>query len=405
MSAFFTPYEGRRPYLFISYSHRDSREVLETITLLHRRKVRLWYDEGIAAGNDWPRNIETHMRCSAMVLFFLSQHSLSSDNCLSEIETAVSLKKPVLYFTLDDGQPAQGSKWAKLLESCLPLPTPAKPQARADAVMGHKKLKRSFYHRWTERLPRGLFGFLLSLLLFGAALVGGYGLYAGWFDRVIAEVTAPATPTPRPTATMTPTPTPTPTPTAEVTATPGATPTFPSDITTVTFPDEEQERAIRAILGSSEARIDLQELVAVTELSIVGNLPVADIGHTAFTFGGDCLVYGSKVFEGKVKDLSLIGRLAYLEKLALVRQPLTSPAALSGLVMLRELYLSGNQAMTSLRGLSDLPRLTKLHLEHSGVRDLSPLMDLPSIETVTVSADMLPLTWPEDCHFTVVLVP
>lgn len=401
MSEFFTPYEGKRPYLFISYSHRNSKEVLETITLLHRRKVRLWYDEGIPAGNDWPKNIETHMRCSAMVLFFLSRTALASPNCLSEIDTAVSLKKPVLYFTLDDAEPE--GRWAELLKSCLPLPTPAEPKERADAVMGHKKLKRSFYHRWTERLPKGLFGFLLSLLLFGAALVGGYGLYAGWFDKVIAEVTAPATPTPRPTASPTPTPTPTPTPAP--TDTPGPTPTLPSDITAVTFPDEEQEKAVRAALRSGEERVCLQELAAVTELSIVGNLPVASIENTAFTHEGDCLVYGSRVVEGKVEDLSLIGKMAYLEKLALVRQPLKNVSALSGLVMLSELYLSGNKSLTSLGGLSDLPRLTTLHLEHSGVRDLSPLGTLPSLRTVTVSADMLPLTWPEGCPFTVVLVP
>ena len=401
MSEFFTPYEGKRPYLFISYSHRNSQEVLETITLLHRKKVRLWYDEGIPAGNDWPKNIETHMRRSAMVLFFLSETALLSPNCLSEIETAVALKKPVLYFTLDDSQP-QG-RWAELLASCLPLSTPKTAGERASAVMGHKKLKRSFYRRWTEKLPRGLFGFLLSLLLFGAAVVGGYGLYVGWFDRVITEVTATPAPTLRPTPAPTPTPTPTPTP--GPTATPAPTPTFPSEITQVNFPDEEQERAVRAILGSSEEKIYLQELAAVKALSIVGNLPVADIEHTAFTHEGVCLVNGVKVQTGKVRDLSLIGRMAYLEKLALVNQPLSSPAALSGLVMLSELYLSGNEGMTNLVGLTDLPRLEILHLEHSGVRDLSPLAALPSLKTVTVSADMLPLTWPADCHFTVVLVP
>ena len=401
MSEFFTPYEGKRPYLFISYSHRNSQEVLETITLLHRKKVRLWYDEGIPAGNDWPKNIETHMRRSAMVLFFLSETALLSPNCLSEIETAVALKKPVLYFTLDDSQP-QG-RWAELLVSCLPLSTPKAAGERASAVMGHKKLKRSFYRRWTEKLPRGLFGFLLSLLLFGAAVVGGYGLYVGWFDRVITEVTATPAPTLRPTPAPTPTPTPTPTP--GPTATPAPTPTFPSEITQVNFPDEEQERAVRAILGSSEEKIYLQELAAVKALSIVGNLPVADIEHTAFTHEGVCLVNRVKVQTGKVRDLSLIGRMAYLEMLALVNQPLSSPAALSGLVMLSELYLSGNEGMTNLVGLTDLPRLEILHLEHSGVRDLFPLAALPSLKTVTVSADMLPLTWPANCHFTVVLVP
>ena len=173
----------------------------------------------------------------------------------------------------------------------------------------------------------------------------------------------------------------------------------------VAFPDEEQERAVRAVLGTQAERIYFPELANITSLSMVGNMPAADIEHTAFTFEGACLVNGSKVLEGKVKDLSLIGRMAYLEKLALVRQPLSSASALSGLLMLKELYLSGNGALTSLEQLKDLPRLEVLHLEHSGVRDLSPLSALPSLETVYVSADMLPLRFPENCAFTVILVP
>ena len=399
MGTFFTPYEGKRPYLFISYSHKNSPEVLETITLLHQRRVRLWYDEGIPAGNDWPKNIETHMRCSAMVLFFLSKTALESPNCLSEIETAVSLKKPVLYFTLDDSQPE--GRWARLLKSCIPLPTPKDPADRADEVMRHKALKRSFYRRWTEKLPRGLFGFILSLLLFGAALAGAYGVYAGWFDTLLDGGPIPPSPTPRPTPTATPRPTATP----KATDDPRPTPSIPPDMIKVTFPDSEQERAIRAALGSEAESIYLPDLAAVTELRIVGNMPVADIEHTAFTHEGICLVNGSKVSEGKVKDLSLIGKMAYLEKLALVYQPLSDASPLSGLVMLSELYLSGNGSLRSLEKLGDLPRLQTLHLEHSGVKDLSPLIDLPSLKTVTVSADMLPLTWPEACDFTVILVP
>ena len=400
MSEFFTPYEGRRPYLFISYSHQNSREVLETITLLHQRKVRLWYDEGIPAGNDWPKNIETHMRCSAMVLFFLSKTALASNNCRSEIETAAALKKPVLYFALDDARPEPGSGWETLLKDCLPLPTPGKARERADTVMGHKKLKRSFYLRWWEKLPRGLFGLLLSILLFGLTLAGAYGVYAGWFDTWIAGA-APA-PTSLPTASPTPSPTAAP----EATPTPAPTPSFPPGMDDVIFPDDEQEKAVRAILGTDKDKaVKLNELAAVTELSIVGHMFAADIGHTTFTHEGDCLVYGSKVTEGKVKDLSVIGRMAYLEKLALAYQPLSDVKALNGLVMLNELYLSGDRALISLTGLADLPRLEALHLEHSGVRDLSPLADLPSLKTVTVSADMLPLLWPEGSAFTVILVP
>ena len=400
MSAFFTPYEGKRPYLFISYSHRNSQEVLDTIALLHQRKVRLWYDEGIPAGNDWPKNIETHMRSSAMVLFFLSKTALASNNCLSEIETAVALKKPVLYFTLDDAQPE--GRWAELMQSCLPLPTPADAKARADQVTRHRKLKGSFYRRWWETIPPGLFGLLLSVILFGAALAGAYGVYAGWWDQLIS---CGSTPTPSPTATVTPAPTPTATP--DATGTPPPTPSFPPGMDEVDFPDTDQEKAVRIILGSmgSSDKIKLNELAAVTELAIVGNMYAPDLEHTAFTHQGECQVNGTKPLEGKVQDLSVIGKMAYLEKLALVYQPLSNVGELSGLVMLQELYLSGDKSLNSLSGLTDLPRLETLHLEHSGVRDLSPLAELPSLKTVTVSADMLPLVWPENGNFTVLLVP
>ena len=52
MSGFFKPYEGSRPFVFISYAHRQSDAVLDTIRILHEKGWRLWYDEGIPAGSD-----------------------------------------------------------------------------------------------------------------------------------------------------------------------------------------------------------------------------------------------------------------------------------------------------------------------------------------------------------------
>ena len=46
MSTFFKPYEGSRPFLFISYAHKQSDAVVSTIRILHEKGWRLWYDEG-----------------------------------------------------------------------------------------------------------------------------------------------------------------------------------------------------------------------------------------------------------------------------------------------------------------------------------------------------------------------
>ena len=88
MSEHFKPYEGRKPFIFVSYSHRNSDRVIDTIRIVHEKMYRLWYDEGIPAGDDWPRYISDHMRDCRMVLFFLSRTALASPNCLSEISTA-----------------------------------------------------------------------------------------------------------------------------------------------------------------------------------------------------------------------------------------------------------------------------------------------------------------------------
>ena len=120
MTEFFKPYEGTKPYIFISYSHRDSAAVINTIRPIHDRRYRLWYDEGIPAGSDWPRNIAVHMRDCRMVLFFLSRTALASPNCLSEISTAAKQGKTILLMKLEDIPIEEANeKWQQALKSAI----------------------------------------------------------------------------------------------------------------------------------------------------------------------------------------------------------------------------------------------------------------------------------------------
>ena len=120
MTVFFKPYEGRNPYIFVSYSHRDSEAVIETIRTIHEKHYRLWYDEGIPAGSDWPRNIAVHMRDCRMVLFFLSRTALESPNCLSEITTAARQKKTILLLPLEEiPESGMSSAWQDCLREAV----------------------------------------------------------------------------------------------------------------------------------------------------------------------------------------------------------------------------------------------------------------------------------------------
>ena len=122
----------------------------------------------------------------------------------------------------------------------------------------------------------------------------------------------------------------------------------------------------------------------------------------SFDADGSCRVNGAPVIQGQVSDLGLIGSMVKLEQLALICQPLDDLSGLSDHSLLRSLSLAGSP-VDDLSALTELPSLETLHLEHTGVHDLSPLQALPSLKTVTVSREMLPLTWPEQAAFAVVL--
>ncbi len=410
MSVFFRPYEGKRPYVFISYSHRDSGQVLDILTELNRQKLRLWYDEGIPAGSDWPKNIELHMRGSAAVLFFLSDTALASPNCFSEIKTAAALKKPILIVRLDDADPNE--RWKALFEKTeiltfprdetepvriLPWrevptrPVPVGAPMTAE-ILKWNRLKRSFYRKWTDPIRGEWIGAGAALLLLATAAVGLNALIQGRFDP-------PAVPTPAPTIASTPTIAPTQTPST------APTPTIDPGNFPVTLPDAQQDAAVRSILGKGKDDFILRpELAAVKELYFCGHMVLRAADGIVYASDGTVKVGTSTVIAGKVSDLSAIGTMVFLERLALIDQPLKDLTPLNDLVLLRELWLSGN-ALSDVSGLTGLASLETLHLEHTKVSNLTPLEALPSLRTVTVSADMLPLKWSEDKPFRVILVP
>lgn len=102
-------YEGTQPYIFISYSHKDSAQVMTIVDDLEQRGYRVWYDGGIEAGSEWPEYIAKHLRGCKCVIAFISQNYVNSSNCRRELVFAQNLEIPQLnvYFSdtvqLSDG--------------------------------------------------------------------------------------------------------------------------------------------------------------------------------------------------------------------------------------------------------------------------------------------------------------
>ena len=104
------PYEGFKPYIFISYSHRDSDRVFPILKHLASKGYRLWYDEGIDPGSEWPEAIASHLAKCYICIAFISRNSLNSQNCRREINFALNPQKKLRFLSvmLEDAEMTPG---------------------------------------------------------------------------------------------------------------------------------------------------------------------------------------------------------------------------------------------------------------------------------------------------------
>lgn len=384
MSIFFKPYEGKQPFIFVSYPHAYSTKVVETMKILHDKGYRIWYDEGIPAGSDWPGNIARHMQDCAAVVFFPAQKALGSENCLSEISTAVRLKKPMLILPLEDCTPDE--KWSALLNEGTRLDGLKTSQEMAEGILNSKIINSRFKRKWWESVAWGKVELAASVALLAASM-GVFAALAGGVWSPKAE-TVIIQETPKETIETTPPP---------VLDIGEAEKYF-----AVSFPDSQQEKAVRSVLKISEGEIHKWELAEIEKLYFCGNMVPKSMDGVSFDADGRYIVNGAPVVQGKVRDLSLLPDMVRLEELALISQPIRDIKPIDGHVRLKRLYLS-DSGIDSLTDLRNLPSLETLGIEHSGVSDLSPLEALPGLRTVFVSRDMLPLKWSDDASFDVIL--
>ena len=93
-----------KPYIFISYSHRDRDKVLEIIRTLYEAGWRIWYDEGLTIGDRYDETLEAHVKNCAAVLLFVTQNSMNSFYILeNELPWAIGYGKPVIRCILEQG--------------------------------------------------------------------------------------------------------------------------------------------------------------------------------------------------------------------------------------------------------------------------------------------------------------
>lgn len=88
-------YEGKEPYLFVSYSHYDVDYVNKILLKLDEEKFRLWYDDTMEIGEDFRTELVEKIENCCGILLFISNHSMKSKYCGMEIITAYKNNKRI----------------------------------------------------------------------------------------------------------------------------------------------------------------------------------------------------------------------------------------------------------------------------------------------------------------------
>ncbi len=115
----FTPYEGEEKYIFVSYAHKNSVEIIAIMEEMERSGYRIWYDDGIAPGSEWPEYIADHLNRASVFLAFISPESIESSNCRREVTYALSKQKPFLGVIMTPTEMSPGMELQLSSQQCI----------------------------------------------------------------------------------------------------------------------------------------------------------------------------------------------------------------------------------------------------------------------------------------------
>jgi len=350
MINYFKPYDGEKPYIFVSYAHKNSERVLEIINDLRNKHYLLWYDEGIPAGSDWPQNIADHMSACDSVLMFLSKEFYDSPNCAMEVSEAQKQHKRIYQFNLEDDI----KNFPELSDELLGC---------EEDYQKERKVKRKF--NWW------IVGFCVAIV---AVIVALFSIKKITGGKTLNELRAQQEKT------------------VDVIITDEVDTSSLGNILTknVDFKDQVTKNYVKNKLEVGDEAIPVSRLLELTDFMVCGSLVVEDPSQLGFSSNGDALLNNWVVIRGPIKDLSVQSYMLNLKRLVLGSQEIEDISALSSLTQLEYLDLSGNE-ISDIYVLETMKNLRELHIEHTKVESLDVLKDLPNLEYIYISADMLPM--------------
>ena len=104
----FPAYKGDEPYIFVSYAHADDDIVYREIQWLHDQGFNVWYDEGIAPGEEWTEELAQAIEGASHFLYFVTPDSIESRNCRNEVNYALEHDRHLVSVHLKETQLSGG---------------------------------------------------------------------------------------------------------------------------------------------------------------------------------------------------------------------------------------------------------------------------------------------------------
>jgi transcriptional regulator with XRE-family HTH domain len=91
------PFEACDPsglFVFVGYAHDDKAVVYPELLRIRSLGIRIWYDEGIEPGREWPEAVASALKNSAAFVALITPAAVASRNVRNEIGLALSWNKP-----------------------------------------------------------------------------------------------------------------------------------------------------------------------------------------------------------------------------------------------------------------------------------------------------------------------